>query len=131
MNNATRKWISAQKYNKFNVLDTTVNIAEKFYTKLCSINVAELDYPMDNKSIRLWVNEYSFIRFHKIIHEVNVIIITSNTAIQCLGDFLKEYYESDKRLDSFLVINERGFKLISLKKWLKLAFQSDSFSVVE
>ena len=62
---AIRKLISSYKTEKFMVIVPTVNIAEEFYTKL------------NDKSIRLCVNNNAFKEFHKAIHnEMNTIITT-------------------------------------------------------
>ena len=72
-----------------------MNIAEEFYTKL------------NDKSIRLCVNDNEFKEFHKAVHnEVNIIITACNTASKCLVDIFEEYYMKEQRLDFFLVIDE-------------------------
>ena len=77
------------------VIVPKVNIAEEFYTKI------------NDKSIRLCVNDNAFKEFRKAIHnEVNVIITTYNTASKCLGDLIEEYCINEQRLDYFLVIDE-------------------------
>ncbi len=92
---AIHKWISSHKTEKFMVIVPTLNIAEEFYTKI------------NDKSIRLCVNDNAFKEFRKAIHnELNVIITTDNTASKCLGDLIEEYYMKEQRLDYFLVIDK-------------------------
>lgn len=69
---AIRKWISVHKIDKFLIIVPTVNIAEKFYTKL------------NNEFIWLCVNEDALKEFHKAVHnEVNIIITIYNSASKC------------------------------------------------
>ena len=72
------------------VIVPTVNIAEEFYTKLTDMNV---------KPIRSCVNDIAFKEFN---NDVNIIIITYNSASKCLGVLIEEYYIKEQRLDNFL-----------------------------
>lgn len=60
-----------------------------------------------NINIGLCVSDNEIKEFHIFVHgHNNVIIATHNTASNCLGDLFDEYYEQNKKLDSFLVIDE-------------------------
>lgn len=77
----------------------TVNIAEKFYTKLDIMN--------KGLNIRLCVNDNAFSEFHNALYnEINIIITSYSTASKCLGDIVEEYYIRKQRLEYFFVIDE-------------------------
>ena len=81
------------------VIFPTVNIAEEFYAKLCNMN--------KEINIRLCISDNAFKEFNKAVHgQINVIITTYNSAFKCVGDLREEYYELNKVLDYFLVIDE-------------------------
>lgn len=54
-----------------------------------------------------WIKRLTFSEFHKTVYdEVKLIITTYNTASKCLGDLFDEYYEQNKRLDNFFIIDD-------------------------
>ena len=104
---AIRKWRSNQT-EKFKVIVPTVNIAEKFYTKLNEQIIMLERTDMNNEpniTALFWVNDIAFKEFKKAVqNEVNAIVTTYSTVFKGLGDLIEECYMREKRLNNIILL---------------------------